>query len=758
MEPNFRPGTVCQICQEYSEVLGHNTSTCPKNICKNCGKNGHVTITCPSRKASKICDNNCRSRSHLKPCLRCGVFIPTDPRDVLHTSQTSFIVVFKVKDLPIEQTPKSLQIVRRKSSKQFKVHETVVPLKDQTDIVVTYNLAADKDKLPTESELEALVELFYCMIPKEEKYLNNFLLIEVKEEYIHLHFPDGSVKKYKGILWRKNKAKAQPFLDEVLDRLKYPKELVLVARNPEEAKACLDTLFLLLDKDQQRKMKIWFTISKLYRHQQVEGAIAAFNKKGIEDLKEMQLKQYAKKEVLLSNTCLQFIEVDFRCLGNAEKISDCTCLLIQRIKCQKPEFEWYFRDEKLHRDEAQSEEKRGIRKFLEFLEDQTESNAKGGVVIVMKDMQKLKVLMRKLSESTIKFKLAFAKVEDREAIKYPFYVKTFENYREARTPLPCLSEFSAFKSYWKFKSWSSQVEKISLSSRHVQSSRSEILRSRRRSKKHLDEEKSAEREDGESKAKENLKRGANLEKSENAKLPKLEKVEKVTRKVEIAKKQDSKVDNESSDIVFIKAEKPDDTPKLFEIKLAESAIFSDESPTGPWKVSLPKQQIFKVQQSNLEIEQYGCIAQTIVESNEKSEAFVTVKNATNSKFHLPGAVIGTALSTEASEEPECSRGFVFFRPVEEGFIGSKRSKWVKLQGNSKLDKCLAMCHAVNVYSLDNELVPRLNNLSRYVFQDVMSIYLTNVSENGVNLLPSKCVVKAVCNHGHYENSQCFSKN
>ena len=41
--------TDCFLCQEKAEVVGHNTVTCPNNVCKWCGKTQHDTRICRDR-------------------------------------------------------------------------------------------------------------------------------------------------------------------------------------------------------------------------------------------------------------------------------------------------------------------------------------------------------------------------------------------------------------------------------------------------------------------------------------------------------------------------------------------------------------------------------------------------------------------------------------------------------------------------------------------------------------------------------------
>lgn len=37
---------VCFLCQDFKANVGHETITCPKSECKNCGQHGHFRINC----------------------------------------------------------------------------------------------------------------------------------------------------------------------------------------------------------------------------------------------------------------------------------------------------------------------------------------------------------------------------------------------------------------------------------------------------------------------------------------------------------------------------------------------------------------------------------------------------------------------------------------------------------------------------------------------------------------------------------------
>ena len=447
------------------------------------------------------------------------------------------------------------------------------------------------------------------------------------------------------------------------------------------------------------------------------------NDQGTDQFKELLLSDYVKHRIILSDSDVKFVEVDFRFLGNAEDISNCTHVLVQRLKVSsRDDFEWFFSEKELNNDQAASEERYGLRKFLKYLEKQsmTESGNKP-ILVTMKNLQMLEILMRKLCKSQIHFNLTFAQVEDKNDIKYPFQVNTMESYKKTCKSIGCLRHFDDYDYLWMFKSWSAgKSEKIAL----------EKLQASQRSRTSTKKRKS----------------------SSDLKSP--------SRKVHIDLKQDenaNQAENTKSKLIGTPCREQVVKSTTFDIKLKESAIFSEDVPTGPWKVHLP-QGMYQISQSPANVENYGMIAQSIIRANCNSEAFLTVRRVQKTEFHLPGKIIGTAELTQEKEEKSCSsRTFSFFCPVEETSIGSKRSKWVKMQAKSNVKRCEELCHACNVYSLNTGVVPRLNNLSRYVMQNIMSIFVINVSSDTITLLPSQCIIKAVCQHGQYEESQCFSK-
>lgn len=671
----------------------------------------------------------------MRACQSCQVFSPTGTSKNIETKglNKNFSVSFKVVNLPTSSTPDTLKISSNsKISSEFEVVETnSTPLINDADIVVTFK--AKKSKAITSSEF--LASLFFCLVHKENDERNDFVLVESEPDSIILHLPDGTSKKYdyERHNLRADTSKAKLFLEEVLKLLAYPIELVIVTRSAEEAKLSIDTLFLALDKKRIQAMKIWFTVSKTFRNHQVNGTLEKLNDQGIDQFKELLLSDYLKHRIILTDSDVKFVEVDFRFLGNAEDITKCTHVLVQRLKSSRDDFEWFFSDKELNNDQAASEERYGLRKFLRYLEKQSTEYGNKPVLVTMKDLPMLEILMRKLSRSQIHFNLSFAQVEDKNDIKYPLRVYTMENYKRSSKSIGCLHHFNDYVYLWMFKSWSPEKsEKIALEKlqgyRHNTSTR-ESQRSRTKSSNH---DKSLKRKS-----------------SSDIKSP--------PRKIPTDSKQDenaNKAGNENDCMTEDANGKVEST--TFEIKLKESAIFSEDVPTGPWKVHLPQGYTYQISQSPANIQDYGMIAQSIIGSNRDSEAFITVKRVLKTNFHLPGKVIGTAELTQQKEET-CSRAFSFFCPVEETSIGSKRSKWVKMQAKSNVKRCEELCHACNVFSVNTALVPRLNNLSRYVMQNIMSIYVTNVSSEVHTLLPSQCIIKAVCQHGQYEESQCFSK-
>ena len=40
---------VCIHCQDYESNVGHTAERCPKTVCENCNKNGHIKVHCMSR-------------------------------------------------------------------------------------------------------------------------------------------------------------------------------------------------------------------------------------------------------------------------------------------------------------------------------------------------------------------------------------------------------------------------------------------------------------------------------------------------------------------------------------------------------------------------------------------------------------------------------------------------------------------------------------------------------------------------------------
>ena len=53
--------TVCYVCQEYENEIGHITRLCPKKECKKCGQIGHFGYECESLVNISIKKENCNS-------------------------------------------------------------------------------------------------------------------------------------------------------------------------------------------------------------------------------------------------------------------------------------------------------------------------------------------------------------------------------------------------------------------------------------------------------------------------------------------------------------------------------------------------------------------------------------------------------------------------------------------------------------------------------------------------------------------------
>ena len=650
----------------------------------------------------------------MRACQSCQVFAPIGTSKEIDVKSQNFSVSFKVKNLPSNSpTPETLKIVSHLISPDFEVIESETPLINDVDFVVMFQ--AKKSHTKTSSEF--LAKLFLCLAPKdgEMSFRNDFLLVECEHDSIILHLPDGTCKEYKS----KSKSqfdtsKAKLFLEEILKLLGFPMELVIVTRSAEEAKVCLDTLFLRLEKKRLQSMKIWFTVSKTFRHHQVMKTLEKLNEEGTDQVKEILLSDYMEKSVILSESDIRFLQVDFRFLGNAEKVSNCTRVLLQRLKISK-KFDWSFDEKELNNDSAAREERYGIQKFLRHIEAKTDEDYSS--LILVEDPRMLEILKQKLCKHA-SFPLRFAAVKDKENVKYPMQVEIGQISSKGVTSIRTFDQ-----DLWKFKSWSPETsEKFALkkSSRSSRESRTKSTR-------------------------EEQPKNPHKRKRESTKSP--------PRKIPNGTVEPKKDKNDNST-----TQKEKEVPKRssFEIKLAESAIPSEEVPTGPWKLHLPQGLTLKITQSPADIERFGKIAQTIVKSNENSEAFVTLHSVTKTKFHILGEIIGTAELTQ-EEMKTCTQAFSFFCPVTETTIESKRSKWVKMQAKSNVQNCEEQYHAVNLYSVNDKVVPRLNTLSRYVMQNVMSIYVINVSSDVQVLSPSQCIIKAVCHHGHYEESQCFSK-
>ena len=230
---------VCYICQDSSDIVGHNTNTCPYVQCKNCGQRGHTKKNCVLMKLQ--CVEQCRLFGLI--CDKCQVYKAICSRRdsiIINSGQTpiTFTLPQDVNSETVIIEPQNVEswgiIVEKANVHVSMSHEIVV------------NFAAIS---PRKIQPDLLTTLFYCKVPRIEDHPNklrvcqNYILEPTEENVLTLKLPLESSLENTVKVFPQNAilkvVKQKPLLIYFNHEQKYVK--VRLKNSSEETSICFKT-------------------------------------------------------------------------------------------------------------------------------------------------------------------------------------------------------------------------------------------------------------------------------------------------------------------------------------------------------------------------------------------------------------------------------------------------------------------------------------------------------------------------------------
>ena len=182
--------TICFICQDSSDIVGHTTSTCPYVECKNCGQRGHTKRNCDALiKLQQQCVEQCRLFGLI--CDKCQVY-----KAICSTSDSIIINRLTPITFTLPQDVNSETVIvepQNGESWGIIIEKSHVPVSMSHEIVV--NFAATS---PRKIQPDLLSTLFYCKVPRIEDHPNklkvcrNYILEPTEEMVLTLKLPEES--------------------------------------------------------------------------------------------------------------------------------------------------------------------------------------------------------------------------------------------------------------------------------------------------------------------------------------------------------------------------------------------------------------------------------------------------------------------------------------------------------------------------------------------------------------------------------------
>ena len=191
------------------------------------------------------------------------------------------------------------------------------------------------------------------------------------------------------------------------------------------------------------------------------------------------------------------------------------------------------------------------------------------------------------------------------------------------------------------------------------------------------------------------------------------------------------------------------------LTLSEPALFSS-SPTGPWKVQLPKMfQTYHIHQSPEEVFKYGKISQDTIISNHLSIGFITMKPTSISKIIMVPAEtpIGSIDFVQDVKQSPCMQNFSLIASKD---VVCPPMKNIGIPVEADISTvCQEEFHAINIEPCIPYFLINTKDLKRYVIQEHNIIYFKTPIGNSVKISKGDQVAIAQCCHGHYEDSMHY---